>query len=42
MLRAIFSWMNFFSMRYSGESLQSKGNNPAKIKENPAGNFYRG
>lgn len=33
MLKAIFSWMNFFSMRYSGESLRSKGNNPAKIRE---------
>ncbi len=33
LLRAIFSWMNIFSMRYSGQSLRTKGNNPAKIRE---------
>lgn len=35
MLKALFGWMNFFSQKYSGESLikRSRGNNPAKQRD---------
>ena len=31
--RAIYSWMQFFSMRYTGEPLSSAGPNPTQAKE---------
>lgn len=32
-LKAIFNWLNFFTMRYSGNSLASPGANPANAKQ---------
>ena len=32
-LKAIFGWMDFFTRRYSGETLNTSGNNPAKTKQ---------
>ncbi|MHC1682114.1 MAG: hypothetical protein AB6733_04110 [Clostridiaceae bacterium] len=32
-LKAIFSFMNFFTMKYTGQGLTSGGQNPAKVKE---------
>jgi hypothetical protein len=31
--RAIFGWMDFFTRKYSGEALNTKGNNPSKAKQ---------
>lgn len=33
LLKAVFSWMNFFSVRYTGETLTTGGQNPAKSKQ---------
>lgn len=33
LLKALFGWLNFFTMRYSGENLITRGQNPAKAKE---------
>ncbi len=32
LLSAIFNWLNFFTVRYTGESLKSGGDNPSKTK----------
>ncbi|MFP4697932.1 MAG: hypothetical protein ACLFMO_04405 [Eubacteriales bacterium] len=32
-LKAIYMWLNIFSMRYNGEPLNSNGNNPSKTKQ---------
>lgn len=32
-LKAIFNWINFFTMRYSGDTLTSPGNNPTNAKQ---------
>lgn len=37
LLKALFSWANIFTMRYSGETLTSAGANPANIKQRKAG-----
>ncbi len=42
-LKAIFGWLNIFSMMYAGKTLTSKGANPAKQKEiNPKELFIEG
>lgn len=41
--KAIFGWLNFFTQRYSGQSLKTSGNNPAKNQEkNPEELFIEG
>lgn len=42
-LKAIFGWLNFFSMIYAGKALTSQGANPTKQKEiNPKQLFVEG
>lgn len=31
--KAFFGWLNFFTQRYSGESLRTNGGNPAKLRQ---------
>jgi hypothetical protein len=40
--RAIFNWMEFFTMRYTGEAFRSAGNNPTKNRNNPKELFIQG
>lgn len=43
LLRAIFGWLNFFTQRYTGESLLKKGgstNNPAKDRDQSDEDFF--
>lgn len=32
-LKGVFKFLEFFTLKYSGESFNSKGNNPAKVKQ---------
>ncbi|WLF85094.1 hypothetical protein L3D26_06795 [Moraxella sp. ZY21109] len=33
LLKAMFGWLDFFTQRYSGETLKTSGANPAKVKQ---------
>lgn len=39
-LKAIFHWANFFTMRYSGDTLTNAGPNPSKAKEKNPEEIY--
>jgi len=42
-LKAIFNWINFFTMQYSGEALTTAGANPARARQqNPKEVFIDG
>ena len=38
--KAIFGWLNFFTQRYSGQSLKTSGGNPAQAREKSAEEMF--